>query len=582
MNYGVVTVRNASEVEAVIEKAKGINDRRLGQVLVDQGAISKEDLERALEVQKSSPGKKLGEILIDIGALHQYKVSEGLYAKLGIPSVDLSQYSTPAEVAKLLDDALVREHTAVPIALIHGGKTLVVATDNPIDNEKTAALAFATGLMVIPVFAPQTDVLYRADLNQIMLSVEKGIKKEEAKLYPFVPTARLTIDGLLKTAIEQRGLSLVLRQQNGRGKALMKAFDGTLTEVSDLSLDALKSVIGCLKDMCLIDRNAADAPFRRGCATTEVDGKNFDLRVEFVKSLDGDLVSIKIANGTAQRRTIDTLGFSSPVMEKLHHCMSEVERIPEGQGGLILVSSTRYRSGVTTTAYAIMRALTAKGEYAISIEDVIKERLPGVVQIRAPGNKVSVLQNAIEQKPRVLLIDDFGHDEDLFHMAVDAANAGIIVVFTYGGSETVAGSIGHLLTAPAVDAEELSRCLKFIVNQILVGAPCEHCQVGRRAPEYMEYRGMIPTRVGSCEFCGVRHPLTPVVEVIKNDERLTQHLIEISNEDPEGSVEEYWEAVRDGLHDVIYFNNQDSIEADFLRLVEEGRIAPAFKDFIVV
>jgi type IV pilus assembly protein PilB len=155
-----VIVRGGIEAYEKIRVSREPPERRMiGQILIDYGMISEDQLDTALEVQRREKGherRKLGEILVDL----EYTDEESLFfcyaLQLGIPYVSLSQFSSRPEFAELLPRELAYKHTIAVVDRI--GQVLVVATSEPLSNTTKGEVETATGYKVMTVCALHRDI----------------------------------------------------------------------------------------------------------------------------------------------------------------------------------------------------------------------------------------------------------------------------------------------------------------------------------------------------------------------------------------------------------------------------------------
>src|SRR5688500_17863022 len=101
--------------------------KQLGQILIEQGLITQEHLEKALEEHRSSP-KSLGRVLIDMGLIREPDLVRALSEQVGLEFVDLTEYQVEAMAVALLPEQLARRYRALPIAE-RDGKLLVAMSD---------------------------------------------------------------------------------------------------------------------------------------------------------------------------------------------------------------------------------------------------------------------------------------------------------------------------------------------------------------------------------------------------------------------------------------------------------------------
>ena len=130
--------------------------KRLGDVLVDAGILTKSQLEQAILFQKNK-NKRLGKILVELGFATEHSIAEAMSKQLAIPYVDCNKVSIAEEVKKLLPLDMIEKNVIVPIEIKEGA--LVIAMADPLDFKLIDSLAFITGLKISPVVSNETDLL---------------------------------------------------------------------------------------------------------------------------------------------------------------------------------------------------------------------------------------------------------------------------------------------------------------------------------------------------------------------------------------------------------------------------------------
>ena len=158
----------AGEIVSDADTLKKALDRRssapialLGEQLVLQGLITREQLEKAIRIQSSSHGKRIGEILVEVGAVDGDAIDAVLAVKLGVPKVDLRRLQIDPEALKLVPNLVARRLVLMP-CFLHRGH-VVVAMKNPLDQEILQQLRFTTGKHAFPVSADREDVEWAID-----------------------------------------------------------------------------------------------------------------------------------------------------------------------------------------------------------------------------------------------------------------------------------------------------------------------------------------------------------------------------------------------------------------------------------
>ncbi|MGZ9709314.1 GspE/PulE/PilB domain-containing protein [Glaciimonas sp. GNP009] len=144
------------QVEIDLQKQKSMPHLRLGETLIQEKLIIKEQLVRALQLQVTNAEMHLGEILCNMGLVNQEKMDRILVQKLGIPFISLSKFEFDLALVKTIPEELLRKYSLIPLYLIDS--RLVVAMKNPLASDALHMLAFYTDFRIDPVMASEQDL----------------------------------------------------------------------------------------------------------------------------------------------------------------------------------------------------------------------------------------------------------------------------------------------------------------------------------------------------------------------------------------------------------------------------------------
>ncbi len=144
----------------------GMARKRMGEILLDAGLITQQDLDKALQLQKSS-GKRLGQILEQMDVILEEDIARTLAKQFGFPHVKgLARYRFPQEVLDLCDAETALTKFIFPLKI--DGRTLHLAMTNPLDIELQNDLAFKTGLQVSPCVTTPEEIKTAVKKNYLV------------------------------------------------------------------------------------------------------------------------------------------------------------------------------------------------------------------------------------------------------------------------------------------------------------------------------------------------------------------------------------------------------------------------------
>jgi hypothetical protein len=187
-----------------LEKLLGSTERKLlGELLVESGIVTKEQLWESLERQKLIGGR-VGSILVGLGYISESKLKEFLGRQLGIPILDLSRVEIERDAVKLIPAETAHKLKVVPVRLESdlGRRVLIIATSDPTNLEITDIVSFITSLPIQIAFAPETDIEMAIERHYgaAMVSNVVDLTEEEIKR-----TMLILIDLLEEKGIIKRG-----------------------------------------------------------------------------------------------------------------------------------------------------------------------------------------------------------------------------------------------------------------------------------------------------------------------------------------------------------------------------------------
>ena len=135
--------------------------RRIGQILVDLGFISDEQLEVILDEQQQRPGALLGKIAEDMGLITDDQLSQALAEQLGMQTVQLADAHLPPDVLEKITETMAQMYRIVPVHF--DGDTLTVATCDPQNLTIQDELRTFLGYHIRMVVATERDILASID-----------------------------------------------------------------------------------------------------------------------------------------------------------------------------------------------------------------------------------------------------------------------------------------------------------------------------------------------------------------------------------------------------------------------------------
>ena len=464
--------------------------KRLGDLLVDAGVISQDQLVKALQVQKTEKqGERLGVVLIDLGFTDEKQIVEALKAQLKIQSVDLSTLRIPEEIIRLLDEAVLRKYNLIPFKFNEKNPNLLcVAMSDPLDIRAMDDVSIITGCQVERFAATPSDIAAAIDRyygNAEALRVAEQYtreKQEQAKARAALETGSgndennvqqapivKLLGQIIEQAVHRRASDIHIEPMENQVRIRFRV-DGVLHEAMrhDISLHA--ALIARIKIVSGLDISEKRRP-QDGRATSIVDRQEYDIRVSVLPTVYGEKVVMRLAQKKALTLDKRDLGFPEDELKKFDHILSH-------PNGLILVTGPT-GSGKSTTLYTALNELNVEGVNIITVEDPVEANLNGVNQVqvneKAGLTFSSALRSILRQDPDIISVGEI-RDGETASIAMRAAITGHLVFSTLHTNDAV--SAVYRLKDVGVEPWLVASALRGVVSQRLLRKVCPHCKKG--------------------------------------------------------------------------------------------------------
>lgn len=453
-------------------------DKKLGELLVEAGYITDEQLTEALKRQKNS-GKKLGKFLINEGLITEGQLVDVLEFQLRIPRINFNEYHIDPAIPRLISQNLALKHTLIPVT--KEDKQLAVAMLDPLDLFAMDDVKIATGLEVRPYLSTSTEIKTAIDRFYGRENTEKAVE-DFKKQYNFdqiiesetdalseinnAPVVRL-VNSTIQHAMRLRASDIHIEPME---KSLRIRFriDGDLQEIMNSSKTAHTAVITRLKIMGKMDIAEKRIP-QDGRVEMNIDDKDVDLRLSVLPTVHGEKAVIRILGRGDMLLTREQLGFS-PANNALF------DRIIKNPNGIILISGPT-GSGKTTTLYAALKELNRSQSNIITVEDPVEYKLEGInqvqVNVKAGLTFANGLRSILRQDPDIIMVGEI-RDAETAQIAVRAAITGHLVLSTIHTNDS-ASTISRLIDM-GIEPFLVSSSVVGVVAQRLVRRICPECR----------------------------------------------------------------------------------------------------------
>ncbi|MBK7324888.1 MAG: Flp pilus assembly complex ATPase component TadA [Propionivibrio sp.] len=546
---------------------------RLGDLLIQQGLLTDEQLKFALDEQKRS-GRKLGRIVVDSSFVTEEAISQALARQLQITYVDLKHFTPKPELINLLPEAQARRFRAVVLDEVEGRLRIgfVDPTDLQAYDDIFRLLRREIDLAVVSEsqLLALIDRVYRrteeisglakeltADLGDV--PVEFGDLLGTATGAEEAPVVKL-LQTVFEEAMRSRASDIHIEPQD-RSLRVRFRIDGVLHVQMEADAKIASALALRLKLMSGLDISEKRLP-QDGRFAIKVRNNMIDVRISTMPTQFGESVVMRLLNQNTGLLGLDRLNMPPRTLERLRQAV----RRPSG---MVLVTGPT-GSGKTTTLYAALSELNTTEKKIITVEDPVEYRLPGINQVQV-HEKIDlsferVLRSALRQDPDIVLVGEM-RDQTTAEIGMRAAITGHMVLSTLHTNDVISTPIR--LLDMGVPRYMVALSLQLVLAQRLVRVVCENCSEPH-APtphenEWLRYEldaavkqhGYVQGK--GCAHCGGTgyQGRTGVYEMLE----MTNDIVEAINSDDAGS---FVQAARRQMAG-------ETLRRDAVRLVVAGR-----------
>jgi len=471
----------------------------IGNILLEKGVITQEQLDEALNVQKNTT-EQIGRILTDLGHVTERDVLRAHAEQLGIPFLELDQTSVDEDVAKAIPQSVVQRYNAIPIR--RSGNRLTVAMSDPSNVFALDDMRLITGYEIDPILATVEDISALLDdtdgasgggqeeLQTALDALDGGlgaalgdeldisaagteedvdraqVMEEEA------PIIRV-VNVVIQQAIKDRASDIHV-EPDRRGVRIRYRIDGVLHEVMRVPKYVHAPLVSRIKIMG--DMNIAERRIPQdGRIHIRHEGNDYDLRVSSLPTVFGEKVVMRILDQSSVMIGLNKMGMAGETQAQLESVIVQ----PNG----MILSTGPTGSGKTTTQYSILNKINSVEKNIITIEDPVEYQLPGLSQVhvnrKAGLTFASAMRSFLRQDPDIIMVGEI-RDLETAETAVQASLTGHLVLSTLHTND--APSAVTRLMDMGVEPFLIASSIIGILAQRLARRICPNCKEPYKPP----------------------------------------------------------------------------------------------------
>jgi type IV pilus assembly protein PilB len=455
-------------------RRRGERARFIGDVLVELDLVEREKVDKAVREGKGS-GRRVGEILLETGAITHDVLARALAERHGFYHVDLTVYKPDLSAVNLVSVQAARRFGAVPIGFEEDG-ALMVALSDPTNVLAMDDLKLMTGREVRPVIASPEDVeALIGRMNRLDEAVSEAIEEDDTEDIALTevresaddaPVIKL-VNSIIAEAVENRA-SDVHFEPDGRDMRVRFRVDGVLAETATIPRKMVAGVVSRVKIIADLDIAERRIP-QDGRVTLTVENRPVDIRVVTLPRVDGEGIVMRLLDKGQALISLDKLGMRKEARTRFEAAFRQA------YGAILVTGPTG--SGKSTTLYAALNALNSIEKNILTIEDPVEYQLGGINQIqvsqRAGLTFPLGLRSMLRADPDVIMVGEI-RDGETARIAVESALTGHLVLSTLHTNDAPSAitrltemDIEPFLTASAIDC---------VVAQRLARKLCNHCK----------------------------------------------------------------------------------------------------------
>jgi len=467
---------------------------KLGELLVNAGLITKEQLEEAMDAQ-AKDGGRIGNALIKLGFVKEDDITQFLSKQYGVPAINLAKLHVDNAIIKLVPSEVAKKYHVLPVN--RQGATLTLAMVDPTNVFAIDDIKFMTGYNVEPVVASELAIeesiaqYYGAssaiELKKVMDDIQLQDQLDDTNLEVIEDEEELDADTLHSSSEEapvvklvnimltdavRKGASDIHVEPYEKEFRVRYRIDGELHEQMSPPMKMRDAIISRIKILAKLDISEKRLPQDgRIKLKMTLDGrkKELDYRVSVLPTLFGEKVVMRLLDSDNLMLDMTKLGFES---RSLDIFLRAIDR----PWGMVLVTGPT-GSGKTNTLYSAIQKLNTPNTNIMTAEDPVEFNMAGINQVQMRENIglnfAAALRSFLRQDPNIILVGEI-RDFETAEIAIKASLTGHLVLSTLHTND--APSTINRLMNMGIEPFLVATSVHCIVAQRLIRRVCKECK----------------------------------------------------------------------------------------------------------
>ncbi|MBV5317064.1 MAG: Flp pilus assembly complex ATPase component TadA [Desulfobulbaceae bacterium] len=506
------------DVKEVLNKSS--SSVRIGDLMIELGYISPEDLEAACRIQQESEThEKLGRILVKHNFIEEQVFIEVLSIQMGYPFIEPALNTIDKQLCDRIPKTLMLMHGFVPIKSDDG--LVRVAFADPLDHEAVQAAKRLMGNDIVPIIAQ----------SRTIKKVIEFLAEKKAGPAMAVDTSTVvgTVNSIILGAIKNNASDIHIEPMEDRLQVRFRE-DGVLNHFKDYPKEIILALSSRMKIMCQADITEKRR-HQGGRILFEYDEGQMDLRVSFYVTIHGEKIVLRLLNRKQDLYDLQAIGLSPRMLSRF------LEDAVYQPSGVVLVTGPT-GSGKTSTVYSCIHTLNSPQVSIITAEEPVEYVIEGVAQCSIDP-KIDLtfeetLRHIVRQDPDIIVIGEI-RDTYSAEVAVQAALTGHKVLSTFHTEDSIGGLIRLLnmdiapyLVSSTVISILAQRLLRRVCPSCAVDAKPTPVQLQRLRCTQNDLQGAAFKKGRGCNLCkqtGYRGRIG-VFELLVLNERVRNAILE--------------------------------------------------------